>query len=186
MKLAASSTWLVLAFLFQFACSNSPDNQRVQASYDKTSGKLLQLVVDGATDGRPNIFSYMDGPKFVRVEIDKDEDGKIDRWEYYGADQRIERVGVSRLNDGVADAWVFEAPDGTIGRMEISTRRDGKPDRFEFYEKGAIVRAEQDTNGDGRLDKWELYKGGALTAVSFDTKGTGSPDTTINYEAPAK
>ena len=33
----------------------------------------------------------MDGARIVRVEIDKDEDGKIDRWEYYGPDQKIEK-----------------------------------------------------------------------------------------------
>ena len=164
-------------------CGDARTDVRARASYDKQSGKLLSLVVDGERDGKPDIFSYMDGSRFVRIEIDKDEDGNIDRWEYYGSDQKLEKVGLSRLNDGTVDAWIYRSADGSTDRMEIATRRDGKPDRFEFYEKGVLVRAEQDTNGDTRIDKWETYKEGALATVSFDTKGSGSPDVTIDYPA---
>jgi hypothetical protein len=173
-----------LAVAVMCGCGGPPRDARVQASYDKESGKLIQLSVDAVKDGSPNIFSYMDGSKFVRIEIDKDEDGMIDRWEYYGADQKIEKVGLSRLNDGVADAWMFQSSDGTLGRMDVSTRRDGKPNRSEFFESGVLVRVEQDTNGDGRLDRWETYTNGTLASVSFDTKGTGAPDTTVDYRVP--
>ena len=162
-------------------CRKAPDNQRVQATYDKGTGKLSQLTVDVAKDGKPNITSYMDGSKFLRIEIDEDEDGKTDRWEYYGADQKIERVGISRANDGIQDAWVFQGADGSIARMDVSTRRDGKANRTEFYETGELSRAEEDTDDDGRVDKWEHYKAGALSSVSFDTTGSGKPTATIDY-----
>jgi len=163
------------------ACGGPPRDERVQATYDKTTGKLSQLAVDVAKDGKPNITSYMDGTKFLRIEIDANEDGKIDRWEYYGADQKLERVGFSRSNDGKVDAWAFQAPDGSVARVEVSTRRDGKVNRTEFYEKGALARAEEDTDADGRVDKWEQYESGALVTVSFDTTKSGKPTTTIDY-----
>ena len=100
----------------------------------------------------------MDGTKFVRIEIDTDEDGKIDRWEYFGADQKVEKVGSSRLNDGKPDLWAYQAADGTVSRIELSSKR-----------------------GDGRPDKWETYANGALTTVGFDTKHTGTPDRVIDY-----
>jgi hypothetical protein len=162
-------------------CGEGPREQRVEATYDKTTGKLSQLTVDLTKDGKPNITSYMDGPKFVRIEIDTNEDGKIDRWEYYDADQKLERVGFSRANDGIADAWAFQLPDGSIERVEVSTKRDGKPNRIEFYEKGALARAEEDTNGDGLVDKWERYESGVLVSASFDTTKSGKPTTTIDY-----
>jgi hypothetical protein len=165
-------------------CGDAPREERVQAAYDKTTGKLSQLTVDVAKDGKPNITSYMDGSKFLRIEIDTNEDGKVDRWEYYGADQKLERVGFSRANDGIADAWAFHRPDGSIERVEVSTKRDGKPNRTEFYEKGALARAEEDTNGDGRVDKWEQYESGALVSASFDTTRSGKPTTTIDYRKP--
>jgi hypothetical protein len=163
-------------------CSSPPEEQRVQATYDRTTGKLSQLTVDAMKDGKPNITSYMDGTKFLRIEIDANEDGRIDRWEYYGADQKLERVGFSRADDGKVDAWAFQGPDGSVARVEVSTRRDGKPNRTEFYEKGALTRAEEDTDLDGRVDKWEQYESGALVSVSFDTTKSGKPTTTVNYK----
>src|SRR5262245_28915995 len=143
---------LILLGALVTACQKPASSDgRVQASYDKTSGRLNQVTVDAAKDGKPNIFSYMNGTKFIRIEIDKDEDGKIDRWEYYGDDQKISKVGISRANDGKPDAWMFQGPDGTVGRIEISTRRDGVVNRREFYEKDVMTRAEEDTDNDGRV-----------------------------------
>ena len=103
---------VALAFVAFNGCGDAPRDQRVQAAYDKTTGKLSQLTVDATKDGKPNITSYMDGTKFLRIEIDTNEDGRIDRWEYYDADQKLERVGFSRANDGIADAWAFHGPTG--------------------------------------------------------------------------
>ena len=165
-------------------CNRAPQEKRVQATYDKTTGKLSQLTVDVVKDGKPNITSYMDGTNFLRIEIDKNEDGKIDRWEYYGADQKLEKVGFSRSDNGKPDAWAFQGADGSIARVEVSTKRDGKPNRTEFYEKGVLARAEEDTDADGRVNKWEQYESGALVSVSFDTTKSGKPTTTIDYRKP--
>jgi hypothetical protein len=157
-------------------------NSRVEAKYDQTSGLLTQLTIDAKTDGKPNIYSYMDGNKFVRIEIDKDEDGKIDRWEYYGPDQKLQKVGMSRANDGKVDSWAYEGPDGLVSRVEVSTRRNGRINRTEFYARGELMRAEEDTNGDGKVDKWETYAAGSLSSVSFDTTGSGRPNRIIDYQ----
>lgn len=179
-RFAISLAWPVLSLAI--SCGSQPSEQRVEATYDQQSGKLSQLTIDAGKDGKPNIFSYMDGTKFLRVEIDSNEDGLIDRWEYYSADQKLEKVGFSRSNDGKSDAWAYESSDGAIGKVEVSTRRDGKANRTEFYEKGTLLRAEEDTNQDGRVDKWETYANGGLSSVSFDTKGTGVPDQVIDYQ----
>jgi len=162
-------------------CGSPPESQQVQAEYDKQTGKLRQLTYDSNKNGKPDSFSYMDGTKVLRVEIDKDEDGKIERWEYYGADQKLEKVGLSRFNDGKVDEWAYQAPDGTVAKIEISTKHDGKVNRTEFYEKSALVRAEEDTDGNGALDKWETYSNGLLTSVAFDTEGTGRPTRRLVY-----
>jgi hypothetical protein len=177
---------LVFSFSLTSCGRPSADSRRVQATYDKKTGTLVQLTVDAAKDGKPNIYSYMDGPKFVRIEIDKDEDGKIDRWEYYGLDQKIEKVGLSRANDGKEDAWAYQSPDGSVSKIEVSTHRDGKIDRVEYFEHGVLVRAEEDGDLDGRPDKWETYENGALATVAFDTKHTGAPDTSIDYRQGKK
>ena len=168
------------------ACGTPPKGGNIEATYDKQTGKLSQLTVNAKKDGKPNIFSYMDGARFIRIEIDRDEDGKIDRWEYYAADQKLEKVGFSRLNDGKVDSWAYQAPDGSIGKIEVSTKRDRNVDRVELYENGSLVRAEQDSNGDGRPDKWETYADGVLTTAAFDIRHTGSPDRFIDYRQVAK
>ena len=139
------------------------------------------MTVDTRKDGKPDITSYMDGNKFLRIEIDQDEDGRVDRWEYYGPDQKLEKVGLSRSNDGKQDVWAFQDPSGTLGKVQISTRRDGTPNRTEFYRDRDLVRAEEDTDGDGRTDRWETYANGALVTLSLDLTKSGKPTTTIDY-----
>ena len=173
--MASVSTALILG------CRATPSDRSVAATYDKQSGELRQLTIKSVKDGKSSITSYMDGPKFVRIEIDDNEDGKIDRWEYYGADQKLERVGLSRSEDGKEDAWVFRGADGSIARVQISVKRDGIPNRTEFFEHGILARAEEDTSGDGRIDKWEQYEAGELVSASFDTTGSGKPTTSIDY-----
>jgi hypothetical protein len=85
------------------------------------------LTVNAIKDGKPNITSYMDGTRFVRIEIDADEDGKVDRWEYYGPTQRVDRAGISRANDGKPDVWIIQGSDGSVSRVEVSTNRDEEP-----------------------------------------------------------
>jgi hypothetical protein len=174
-------TAVALPLIMVGCTGTAPSSEQVQATYDKQSGKLSQLTINPAKDGKPNLFSYMDGTKFVRIEIDNNEDGKIDRWEHYGTDQKITKVGFSRANDGQADSWAFQAADGSLARIEVSTRRDGKANRTEFYGKGVLVRAEEDTNQDGAVDKWETYAENALATVGFDTKGSGTPNYVIDY-----
>jgi len=163
------------------SCRDQPEPKQVQAVFDKETGKLRQLTYDSDNNGTPDSWSYMDGTKVLRVEVDKNEDGLIERWEYYGADNKLEKVGLSRALDGKVDTWAYRAPDGTLDRIEISTRRDGKVSRTEFYEKGALVRVQEDTDGNGALDKWETYASGAVTSVAFDTEGAGRPTRRLVY-----
>src|SRR5437868_3635593 len=85
------------------ACGSSPSPKSIQPVYDEKIGKLQLLKYDSNGNGKVNTWSYMDGTRVLRVEIDKDEDGKIERWEYYGADQKLEKTGFSRANDGKED-----------------------------------------------------------------------------------
>jgi hypothetical protein len=166
------------------ACQRPPGpTKKIEPTYNKKTGRLELLRYDSNGDGRFDTFSYMDGARILRIEIDQNEDGKIDRWEYYGPDQRLEKVGFSRAQDGIEDAWSFFDATGAIERIEISTRRNHKVDRVEHYDKGALVRAEEDSDGDGRFDKWETYDGARLASVAFDTVHRGTPDRRLIYGA---
>jgi hypothetical protein len=161
----------------------SRQSKQIEPVYDKQTGRLRLLKYDSRNEGRPDTFSYMDGARVLKIEIDQDGDGKIDRWEYYDADQKLEKVGFSRGRDGKEDAWSYAAPDGSIARIDISTRRDGKVTRVEYYEHDQLVRAEEDTDEDGRTDKWETYDSGRLSSVSFDLVHRGSAGRRLIYGA---
>ena len=155
--------------------------QPIHKVYNEKTGRLERLDYDTRNSGRIDTRCYMDGTRILRIEIDRDGDGKIDRWEYYGADQKLEKVGVSSQNDGIPDEWAYEAPDGSMARLEVSANRDGKVSRTEYYEHGALVRVEEDTRGLGRPDKWSVYQNGVLQSVAFDTVHRGRPDLRITY-----
>jgi hypothetical protein len=164
------------------ACAKPVTSGDLAPSYDK-SGRLKLLRWDSDHDGKIDTTAYMDGAKILRVEIDKDEDGKTDRWEYYDDHERLTKVGTSRANDGKEDMWSYVAPDGSSSRIELSTNRDGRVTRTEYYERGALVRAEEDSDEDGAVDKWETWENGRLAAVSFDTDHAGHPSHRLLYSA---
>jgi hypothetical protein len=179
-------TALVLLFgLALGACGTGQSQARknIEPIYDQQTGRLKQLNYDSKNNGKFDTVSYMDGARVLRIEIDTDGDGKVDRWEYYGADQKLTKVGFSRAKDGKEDAWSYAGADGKIERIEISTRRDGKISRTEHYENDLPVRAEEDSDGDGVIDKWETFDNGRLTSVAFDTARRGSPDRRLIYAA---
>jgi len=177
----------VLTLLPVLACAPDPEEERIKATtkatYDKETGRLKELTYDKNKDGVIDTWTKMDGTKIVSSEIDADQNGKIDRWEYYGDGGRLEKVAIARANDGVADMWLYPGPDGKAARAEISTKHDGKVDRREWYEADVLVRAEDDTNGDGKADKWETYESGRVVTTSFDENNDGRPDRRLTYAA---
>jgi hypothetical protein len=171
---------LMLAVLGAAACGGGgaePPRATTTPKYDPATGKLTELAYDATANGRTDAWADMDGTRVLRSRVDRDEDGKIDRWEYYDDQQRLVKVGFSRAGDGIADAWAIPAADGTVERIEISSSRDEtKIDRIEYYEhadpqpgsSGMLVRAEVDGDGDGQFDRWETYAAGHLRSVAYD------------------
>jgi hypothetical protein len=183
-RFASLGICTLLLGLAPVACQHpSAPTRKIEPTYNKKTGRLELLRYDSNGDGTFDTFSYMDGARILRIEIDQDGDGKIDRWEYYGANQQIEKVGFSRSHDGVEDAWSFFNPAGGLDHIDISTKRNRQVDRVEHYDKGALVRAEEDGDSDGRFDKWETYEGERLTSVAFDTVRRGTPDRRLIYAA---
>jgi hypothetical protein len=172
-------------------CSRQPAGDKPTAEYDKVTGRLKRLAYDANRNGRNDAVSIMDGTRIDRIELDLDENGKVDRWDFYRPDQTLEKVGLSRQNDGVMDAQAYYTGDGALVRIEVSTRRDGRFDRTEFYEAGALVRSEDDANGDGRPEKWDTYRPNpgapsgepayAIVSSAFDDTGRGTPQRRFVY-----
>jgi hypothetical protein len=187
----AAGFLLTLACVAPVGCNRSNTGAPPQATYDPGTGRLTRIAFDADKNGTNESVSYMDGTTIVRVELDTDDNGAIDRWEFYTPARTIEKVGFSRRNDGVMDAVTFYNADRTIHHIEISTQRNGRFDKTEFYEHNALVRSEEDTIGDGRADKWETWAPApspgpnepayVVTTTSFDDAGRGSPTRRFTY-----
>ena len=186
---------MLVTCLCAHACSD-PERDRLRAttkpSYDRSTGKLTELTYDANKNGRIDTWTAMDGSRPLRSRIDRDEDGKIDRWEYYDEKGALAKVGFSRNDDGKVDAWAYAGADGKVQRIQVSSAGDEKKiDRWEYYDEsvalnadgtGTLLRADEDTDGDGRADKWETYEGGAVRTAAFDENGDGTPDRRLTYQ----
>lgn len=179
-----SARWLALIAVLLGGCSagTSPDAAAISPSYDTTTGKLKALAYDSNHNGVMDTWTDMDGARPVQTRIDRDEDGKVDRWEYYDAQGKLIKIGVSRREDARPNAWAFAGSDGTVERIEISSAADEtRIDRWERYRAGAIASADEDTNHDGAVDKWEVYDGGVIRTVAFDENLDGKADRRLDY-----
>jgi antitoxin component YwqK of YwqJK toxin-antitoxin module len=179
-----------VASAVSLAACHDPETERIKKTtiptYDAKTGKLTELTYDRNKNGRIDTWTAMDGTKPLRTRIDLDEDGKIDRWEYYDDKGGLAKVGFSRKNDGKVDAWAYAAPDGKLSRVEISSTGDEQTiDRWEFYEGGNLVRAEEDFDRNGRVDRWETYANGVLETAAMDENGDGRPDRRLTYKGGA-
>jgi hypothetical protein len=192
-----ASITIAVTVCLAVACTD-PETARLKETtrptYDQSTGRLKELTYDANKNGRIDTWTDMDGNRPLRARIDRDEDGKLDRWEYYGDNGQLVKVGFSRSNDGRPDAWAFSGADGQVVRVEISSSRDEKKiDRWERYQPkpgaadglGALVAAEEDTNGDGKPDKWEVYEAGVLKSAAFDEDHDGRPDRRLTYTGGA-
>ena len=73
----------VVLLLSAAACSD-PERERLKAttkaSYDERTGRLKELTSDANGNGRIDTWTEMDGSRPVRSRIDRNEDGRLDRW----------------------------------------------------------------------------------------------------------
>jgi len=142
------------------------DKDNVAADYDPASGKLRRLDVDRDRNGTKETVSVWDGSRLLRIEIDTNEDGIVDRWEHYDGASTIARVGSSSLNDGVEDLWLFSSADGSfVSRIERDVNRDGAVDKWEEYNMPVLpggppvlVRVGMDPAGTGKATHWMVYR----------------------------
>ena len=174
-----------LAAVSSGGCSGAPGDgpgaAGVKATYSTSTGKLELITYDTNKDGKVDAWGHMEGTRLVWMDIDRNFDGVLDRWEYFSADGALEKVGFSRANDGKVDAWAYQGADGQVSRIDVSTRRDGTVNRLEFYEGGKLARTEEDADADGKPEKWETWRDGALASVELDTNRDGQPDRRLTY-----
>jgi hypothetical protein len=156
--------------------ANPPGNETTKPTYDTTTGKLTQLTYDANKNGKVDTWTDMDGTRPLQSRIDTDEDGTIDRWEYYDGKGGLAKVGFSRQKNGKVDAWVFSGPGGKVLRVETEddTNADGRPDKWEMYVDDVLQSSAMDEDGDGRPDRRLTYEGGTLVLIESEPDSSGA------------
>jgi hypothetical protein len=161
----ATVSVVLLGLLMTASCRPTPaPDGRPTPVYDSQTGRLKELISDRNGDGKADVHGFMDGEQVQRIEVDRNADGKTDRWEYY-APSASGKPGASP---------VLTRTEEANGPAQRVTRR-------EFYLSGAIDHVEDDTDNNGRADKWETYVGGVLTRLDLDVAGKGFPDRRFVY-----
>jgi hypothetical protein len=177
---------LLLAAVVASCHSSPPAGDRPRAFYDPATRRLSRLEFDLNKDGKNDTVSYMEGTRINRVELDVDQNGRVDRWDFYTPDGSLDHIGWATGAAGTMDSEAFYSPQGALDRIEVSTKHDGRFDRTEFYRDNVLIRSQDDTNGDGRPDKWDDYApypnhqrgepAYRITVTGFDDTGAGRPD----------
>ena len=91
----------------------NPD-PRVRRVFNADTGRLELMMHDASGNLRFDMWSYMDGERVLRIEYDDNEDGLIEYWEYFRADQTPEWLDEDTNGDGKPDRRTLFAPDGTV------------------------------------------------------------------------
>lgn len=172
-RLGALSAIAAGAFLLSPACGAPADGPALAGSatpvYNERTGRLEELRSDSNLDGKIDAIAHMDGVKLKYIEVDRDFDGRFDRFEYY-----IEAPGTPAA---------AQSPDGrsVLDHAEEANGGDERLTRWEFYVNGVVTRVEEDTTLDGKVDKWEIFEGGLLRRLELDLEGVGRPTRRLIY-----
>jgi hypothetical protein len=118
---------------------------RIQRTYNLDTGRLELMAWDRSGNLQFDTWSYMDGERLVRREVDENEDGRIDRWDYFDANGVLERVGFSTADTGEVDAYRYLDEQDAVARIEYAAVPAGLIRRTEYYDLGALMRFEEDT-----------------------------------------
>ncbi len=138
-------------------------------------GKMERLIFDRDGDGRADVVvMYGANAKPTVGQIDSNQDGVVDRWEYFDTAGDLSRIGRSRRTPGTPDAWNAIDKAGTPTRSEFDEDGDGEVDRTEYLAKGKVFLEELDTDHDGKPDRRQFFSDtGAVLRVEADKEGDG-------------
>jgi hypothetical protein len=126
-------------------------------------------------DGEPDHFYTYLGGKIFKAEVDRNLDGKVDEWESFDREGRLEHVERDQNFDGRPDVWYFYE-NGSLVRSEQDTDFNGKPDWFSYYENGMLVRSDCRPNGSEVVVRRLIYKDGMLREEWVDEDQDGKFD----------
>lgn len=160
--------------------------EETETVYD--NGQMVEERIDTNEDGVKDKFvRYRDGVK-VKVLVDRDHNGKVDRWHFYNSEGQLKRTEYDKNGDETPDENKYWMQGRELVWRETDRNFDGKVDKRVLSHYGhdrtlkilryKPIEKEEDNDFDGIIDSYfskrnEVDKTGQKIDVTF-TKGTGS------------
>ena len=132
-------------------------------------------------DGRPDRFLIYRSDALSKVEVDRNADGKIDEWETFDREGRIERVEQDNNFDGRPDVWLF-FKNSVLEASRHDSDFDGRPDWFITYENGVAVRMDGRPNESSLVVRRQIFEHGVLREEWVDENKDGIFDYKILFD----
>ncbi|MFP4040305.1 MAG: hypothetical protein ACLFS7_07155 [Desulfosudaceae bacterium] len=115
-----------------------------------------------------------------KVKQDTTDDGRVDQIVYFDPRGKIELVEIDSNNDGVMDRYQYYQQE-TLARVERDTDHDGNLDCQDYFKKGKRVRQKR-LNPDGNVDQViEFNDSEQPQMMKKDTTGSGTFDTFYDF-----
>ena len=162
--LAAAAVLVLLVIVLRQAAENRRMS-RLEA-VDQTS------ETDENHDGRPDHFYVYRNGVIATAHIDRNADGKIDEWETYDREGKIERMELDENFDGRPDVW-FSYKKGMVESERCDVDFNGRPDWFVTFENGIVVRMDCRPNESSVVVRREIYEHGVLREEWVDENQDG-------------
>jgi len=117
-------------------------------------------LIDEDKDGRQETKMFYDEYGKVKAEVDLNADGQPDRFVKFKHGKRYSAENDKNF-DGKIETWDYYGSNGALIRSAKDTNGDGKPDQFKHMVNGRdLILKEDDRNLDGRVDKRWLVQWG--------------------------
>ena len=143
------------------------------------------IETDADENKLPESISFYTAGGLAQKDTDADQDGRVDRREYFDASGRL--IKSEETVDGAAGfnlAWFYDGA-GNPARAEKDGNSDGRPDIWYYYNDGRLSSVREDANHDGRPDLWEEYDASeTIIRQSKDLNGDRTPDVTKEFKKP--
>ena len=121
---------------------------RIERNRTRNAAANSTYSVDNNHGGQPDVSYFYESDRLVRMEADRNHDGRIDEWSFYDAEGRTMRAERDQNFDGKADDWYA-------------------------YEKGEVVTEKQDTDFNGLVDCVVTFANGIATRVDYAPNESG-------------
>ena len=152
-----------------------------QISYDMKAHTMIRDVSDRNQDGVSDRIINYEGFGGARTEeTDTDFDGRVDRWDTFGAEGQRMRSATASFG-GRPDRVATYDRTGVLIRVEADADLDGRFELTRIYEAGKLIENRIDSDGNGKTDRIQDFRKGYLSDEEFDTDEDGAANLRLTF-----